>query len=465
MKISLRVKLIVLIVLLIFIVAGLISGLVVRRINNVLLSEVQLRGEILARNLANDLAEPLMADDDLAPPSLAKEVLKSEGVLYCYVVDNENRLKAPTPKFLGEKFTPPEGLRVNTTGDLLVQEYESEGESIIDISVPVIFGGQKHLGYVYLGLSKKTILSVVQNVRYMIFTIASGGIFLGIMGAIGLAQFILNPIRKLVSGARAIGKGDFRYRVDVRTRDEMEELSRAFNEMAENLEKKELIEGAFRRYVSHQVADEILRAPGKYMESLKGLRREITIFFADIRGFTTFSERMAPEDVVTILNRYLTIMTDKVFQNAGTLDKFTGDGLMALFGAPLDDKYHAFKAVNCALDIKESLNKLYQSKIKEMEQSGFEYPRVGFGINSGIAVVGNIGYTSRLEYTAIGDPVNLANRLVDISEGGQVLVGEETYKLIRDYFDTIPMGIVKVKGKVKPVSVYQIVSLIRSPSQ
>jgi len=460
MKISLRIKLTILVVLLIFIITGLISGLVVRRVNNVLLKEVILRGEVLAKNLSANSVDPMMSGDDLTPPILVKEVMKNEGVIYCYVVDKDNRIKAPSPKYQDEKFIIPSGLKENMTGKVLIQEYKKGKDNIIDISTPIIFGGEKRIGTVYLGLSKDVVISVIKSVQYMILTIASAGLFLGVMGAIGLAQFLLNPIKKLVNGTRAVGNGDFKYRVDVKTKDEIEELSNAFNEMAENLEKKEQIEGAFRRYVSHQVADEILKAPGKYMESLKGLRKEITVLFTDIRGFTPFSEKLPPEEVVLVLNEYLTIMTEIIFNNYGTLDKFTGDGLMAIFGAPLQDDHHALRGVNCALEIAKSLEKFYTKNYQINGSSVIEYPKVGFGINSGIAVVGNIGSTNRVEYTAVGDTVNLASRLVSISEGGQILIGEDTYMLIKDYFDIQIVGKFKVKGKEKPLVIYQVISLI-----
>ncbi|MGQ9707041.1 MAG: adenylate/guanylate cyclase domain-containing protein [bacterium] len=461
MKVSLRIKWTILVVLLVFLVTGLISGLVVRRVNEVMIREVRLRGEVLAKNLAANSCDPMMSEDDLTPPLLVKEIMKNEGVVYCYIVDNNNIINAPNSKLENKEYVIPSGLQANLNNDVLIQEYKEGKVEIIDISAPIIFGGIKRIGTVYLGLSKESVVSVIKDVQYMILTIASAGLFLGVMGAIGLAQFLLSPIKKLVNGTRAVGSGDYKFRVDVKTADEIEELSNAFNEMAENLEKKEQIEGAFRRYVSHQVADEILSAPAEYMESLKGLRSDITVLFADIRGFTSFSERFPPEKVVAILNEYLTIMTDVIFSNFGTLDKFTGDGLMAIFGAPLKDDQHAVRAVKCALDIRWALERFYMSEGQSKDFNFVEYPKVGFGINSGTAIVGNVGSANRLEYTAIGDSVNLAKRFVDISEGGQILIGENTFNLVKDYFDIQLLGKFKVKGKERTLIIYQILSSIR----
>ncbi len=214
------------------------------------------------------------------------------------------------------------------------------------------------------------------------------------------------------------------------------------NYLAEEKGKKRVI-GIFGKYVSEDVAKEILR---KEEVKLEGVKRQVTMLFADIRGFTALSEKMSPERVVKMLNFYLGKMTDAVFLHKGTLDKYMGDSIMAIFGAPLKQKDHALNAVKAALAMQEISKEL---------KKGVPPVKFGIGINSGYAVIGNIGSEQRLEYTAIGDTVNLASRICSKAQGGQILISDDTYKLVKDKVNIKKLGKRKVKGKRKAVMVYE----------
>ncbi len=216
--------------------------------------------------------------------------------------------------------------------------------------------------------------------------------------------------------------------------------------------KRKRVTNIFGKYVSKEVANEILKTGSGESIRLGGSRRLITILFADIRGFTSISEKLTPEEVVNMLNTYLEGMTKSVFKYGGTLDKFIGDAVMAVFNAPLDQEDHALRAIRCALDMQASIK-------KTAKQKGVKEAQYGIGINTGHAVVGNIGSEERLEYTAIGDSVNLASRLCGQAEGGQIVIGEETWNLVKDKIKTKKIGQIKVKGKEKAVTVYEVVGL------
>ncbi|MBI3638070.1 MAG: adenylate/guanylate cyclase domain-containing protein, partial [Candidatus Rokubacteria bacterium] len=188
--------------------------------------------------------------------------------------------------------------------------------------------------------------------------------------------------------------------------------------------------------------------------SLGSSRRLVTVFFSDIRGFTSISERIAPEQVAEMLREYLTEMTEVVFRHGGTVDKYIGDCIMALYNAPLEDPQHAVAAVRTALELQE---RTLAVSARWEQALGVEI-RNGVGINTGEAVVGTMGSRQRLEYTAIGDTVNIAARLESLTKdyGVPIIISESTYALVRGRFLTRELGAVSVKGKAQPVRVYTV---------
>ncbi|MBW7477716.1 adenylate/guanylate cyclase domain-containing protein [Paenibacillus oenotherae] len=207
----------------------------------------------------------------------------------------------------------------------------------------------------------------------------------------------------------------------------------------------------FGRFVPRTVVDEMLSS-GEEVK-VGGQRRDISVVFVDIRGFTPMSEKLEPEQVIQVLNEYLDICTKAVFKCSGTLDKFIGDGVMAIFGAPISQPNHPEMAVRAALEMKRQSAELEERCLREIGVP----VRFGVGINSGPAVVGNIGSEMlRLDYTAIGDTVNLAARLEANAKPGQILISEETLARVQGLFKTESIGEIKVKGKEKPVLVTEV---------
>lgn len=211
------------------------------------------------------------------------------------------------------------------------------------------------------------------------------------------------------------------------------------------------VTGIFGRFVPKAVVDKMLTSGDEV--KLGGERMDISLIFVDIRGFTTLSEKLQPEQVIQFLNEYLDVCTKAVFKFNGTLDKFIGDGVMAMFGAPVRYDNHAEMAVRAALEMKKQTAMLEE---RLMEKLGFTV-RFGIGINCGPAIVGNIGSEElRLDYTAIGDTVNLAARLESNAKPGQILISEHIYERVRELFEIESMGEIKVKGKELPVTIYQV---------
>lgn len=218
--------------------------------------------------------------------------------------------------------------------------------------------------------------------------------------------------------------------------------------------EKKRIRDTFGSYVTSQVVDELLKHPEK--ASLGGSRKDISILFADVRGFTSMSEKMAPERVVEYLNDLFEPMNEIIFEHEGTIDNIIGDCLMAIWNAPADQEDHAERAVRAGLAMLTGLKRLQ----KEWEAQGRPLLSMGVGINTGEVVVGNVGSASRKQYTVIGDDVNLAARLESLTRQYQVdiIIGEATYNIIKEKVRARHLGEVIVKGKSKPVAIYEVLA-------
>jgi adenylate cyclase len=210
------------------------------------------------------------------------------------------------------------------------------------------------------------------------------------------------------------------------------------------------IKGAFAKYVSSEVVDQMIAHPEKLR--LGGERRELTLIFSDLAGFTSISEKLPPDGVAKVINAYLTEMTRVILSERGTVDKFIGDAVMAFWGAPLDDAEHALHAVRSAIAMQEAMDGL-QASYREM---GLSNVGLRIGVNSGPAIVGNMGSEDRFDYTALGDAVNLASRLEGVNKmyGTRILVSETTVKLLGGAIKLRLVDRVRVKGKDEPVEIY-----------
>ena len=217
------------------------------------------------------------------------------------------------------------------------------------------------------------------------------------------------------------------------------------------IKRRRQIISVFKQYMAPQIVEEISKKKDFKVE-LGGQKRHIAVLFVDIRGFTTMSEALKPEEVVEILNEYLSLTTASIFNNKGTLDKFVGDATMAVFNAPLDLDDYIFRAVKTAWDMKAGSEALAE----KFEARFGKSVAFGIGVNCGDAVVGNIGCEFRMDYTAIGDTVNTAARLESNAKRGQILISQAVYENVKDRVEATPIGEIPLKGKEQGVFVYQV---------
>jgi class 3 adenylate cyclase len=268
-----------------------------------------------------------------------------------------------------------------------------------------------------------------------------------------------------------LAAGDFAQRAEVRNRDEFGTLSKNLNAVSAHLasvyaklqsmneslqhqvhdQHNELERvTALKRYLSPQLAESIL--DGQLEVTLASRRKHLTVCFVDARGFSAIAERYQAEELVDVLNAYLTAMTEIVFKYGGTLDKYVGEQIEVFFGDPVAYDDHAVRAVQMALEMRRALAELQHRWFMDDE----ELLTVGIGISTGYVTVGNIGSAARLDYTVVGSHVNLAARLAERAQAGQVLVADRTLVATRDLVDAREIDEVELEGVNRPVKIYEV---------
>lgn len=271
------------------------------------------------------------------------------------------------------------------------------------------------------------------------------------------AKSLSTPILKLVDASEEIRRGNYHIELHATTHDEIGTLTKSFVSMGRGLEEREKLKDSFGRFVNQDIAE--LAAKGKL--SIGGQRKYCTIFFSDIRSFTAISEKLQPEEVVEFLNQYMTEMVKCVQETGGTVDKFIGDAIMATWGALRDSKQHAKSSIEAALRMRDKLiefNKGRGTVKKPIIQ-------IGCGINTGYVIAGQIGSADKMEYTVIGDSVNLASRVESLNKETHtdILITETTYQEIKSDYHVLSMGEIELKGKSKAQKVYAVLGRKSDP--
>ena len=300
----------------------------------------------------------------------------------------------------------------------------------------------------YLGLER----------TYLILALL--GLAISVAVGIWIARGVSKPVLQLAEGARKIGEGDYRHRVSVNQPDEMGLLAASFNHMSKGLAERDQVRDLLGKVVSPAVAAELLRKD----VTLGGEEREVTVLFSDVRSFTTMCEALAPQEVLGILNRYFTRMSAIVEAHGGVVDKYVGDAIMALFGAPLANPDDADRAMETALEMCEALDELNT----QQQVRGYPAIKVGIGINTDVVIAGNMGSQTRLNYTVIGDGVNLASRLEGLTKtpeyATRLIISSTTLAKAKGRYQTRLLGQVAVKGKQKPTEIYALLGRVATPT-
>ena len=453
LRIPIRVKLSIAITAIIWLTILILSFVILARQRDHLYLQTVKTGKVSLNYFANNANIPLLNDDILRLNRLIKEAASIEGLLYAVIVDRQRVIKAHTDHTkIGEilqAFDDTEEVKRDENVTYFNYTLPS-GTRVLNLSRPVTFR-DKELGTVHVGVSLDFIKNLIHRETIFILIMSLLIILLGISIAILLGISFSRPIAKLVLATQEIGKGNFQYRINLIRRDEFGDLATAFNFMAEELWKKLLIQKSFGRYVSPEVLDMILLNPEDSW--LKGTRSEATILFTDVRDFTSFSETREPEKIVGDLNEYFGIATEMILKYGGYVDKFIGDAVLGVFGVPIFHEDHAERAVKAAVAMQKEL--LQRAK----DNSNPLLSRIGIGINSGVVVSGNIGSQVKMEYTVIGDSVNVASRLNSLAGPGEIIISTNIYELAKKIVSVKPLSPQKIKGKSEPVGVFQVLDI------
>jgi adenylate cyclase len=324
--------------------------------------------------------------------------------------------------------------------------FTQSGEHYVSLVVPL----EKSAGRVAAVLQRSLDLALVpsRQLSLLLAGLFALGLSLSAVAALAIARRVTRPVLTLVEGAHRVKDGDFEHPVTVRQQDELGELANSFNTMMSGLAERDRVRDLLGKVVSMEIAEELL---SKDIE-LGGEEREVTILFSDVRNFTELCENRSPQEVLSILNAYLTRVSSVIESQGGVVDKFIGDAVMSLFGAPLSHADDASRALRTAAGMCTALQELNE----EFREQGRPELSIGIGINTAVVVAGNMGSQTRMNYTVIGDGVNLASRLEGLTKfyGAQVVVSSDTRDAAPEFFYR-ELDRVCVKGKKEPVSIYQ----------
>ena len=328
--------------------------------------------------------------------------------------------------------------------------YENERGRWITAFAPIVAAGGRPVAIVAVDYPVEIYRDRLDELRATLVSATVIGAMLSLIAGLVFAQTLTRPVRALTSGVARVAGGDLSQPLPVRSADELGRLTRAFNHMLDGLRQREFIRAAFGRYVSPEVARELLDSP----EGLRfgGEKRIVTVLMSDLRGYTQFSERGDPAHVMDVLNEYLARMTDVIIAHGGTINEFIGDAVFAVFGAPLAHADHAERAAGAALGMQRAMAEIN----RQHAASGLPRFEMGIGINTGEAVVGNVGSEQRAKYTVVGSAVNVAARVEGATVGGQVFVTASTYEAIRDVALVDPPVLAQMKGLTEPVALYEL---------
>lgn len=417
----------------------------------ILEEEIKKRAGVFVHQLAGIGKEGLMTKDDLPVFTTIKDIQKHAGVVYAMVLDTKGAVfvhSILTEK--GKVLSGPLDKNSLNTQQLLFQQTKYNNEPIMDVAMPILVLHQSQnirLGTARIGLSEKELQDAIAKQKFTFFWISLVFVAIGLLIAFALAKVLTGPIYTLAVGMQIVAGGDLNQQVKVAYKDEIGKLTESFNEMVLSLREKLHME----KYLSHSTMKSIRKVRDNSALKLGGERKYVTALFSDVRGFTAMSEKMSPEEVVEVLNIYLNLQEQIVRNWGGNVDKYVGDEIMAIF----EGKGQEISAVKAAIEIQRFCRALNWAR----EKLGKKQMSVGIGINSGDVIMGNMGSQEQMNYTVIGDNINLTARLCSAANAGQVVISKATADVVGKAVTLNKMEPVKVKGKEKPVDIFEAVAV------
>jgi len=448
-SISLRYKIAGTLIIILSLAVASLGVVTFARQNAILRNEMKSRAATLAHQLANAGKEGLLTKQEMPVFSTITDILNRDDVVYAMVLDTGGRVFAHSD--LSKKGSVPgeasDRAALKAEG-LLFQETLFNDDAVLDVTMPIMLKAMNlKLGVARVGLSQKTLNESIGRQKAIYLWVALGFLAGGLLVSFGLARMITKPLDSLAEGIKVVGRGDLRKLVAVRSDDEIGNLTNAFNNMILNLREKLLME----KYLSQSTVASIKEHRDVAQLKLGGERKYVTALFSDARGFTSLAEKMSPEDVVRLMNVYLNLQAQVIHQFGGTIDKFVGDEVMAIF----EGRGNEINAVRAAVEIQSYSKELNAARTAAGEKT----ISIGIGLNSGEVVMGNMGSEDHMDYTVIGDNINIAARMCGIAQPGQVLASKAIADPIGGDATMLDMHPVMVKGKDQPIGVAEVVTV------
>jgi class 3 adenylate cyclase len=415
------------------------------RQNVILRNEMKSRAATLAQELANVGKEGLLTKQELPVFSTITDIQKRNDVVYAMVMDYQGKVFAHSDfSRKGTVLSEPSDQAALKADALLFQETDFNDYSVLDATVPILLKAQNlKIGFARIGLSEKALNESINQQKKIYLWIALGFVFGGLLVSFALARMITKPLDVLADGIQVVSRGDLRKLVPVQSDDEIGKLTTVFNNMILSLREKLLME----KYLSQSTVLSIKENRDVTQLKLGGERKYVTALFSDARGFTSLSEKMSPEDVVRLMNIYLNLQTSVIHHFGGIVDKFVGDEVMAIF----EGKGNEVNAVRAAVEIQSYCLALNEARAA----AGEKQVSLGIGLNSGEVVMGNMGSEDQMDYTVIGDNINIAARLCGAALPGQVLASKTIVDEVNDQASWKELAPVLVKGKDHPISIME----------
>lgn len=450
-RIPIRVRLSVFMTLLIVFIMCAASMYFYKSQKEEFISQTTRFGTSIVNNLSHNCSVPMLENDDASLNILIEEISKMQDMDYVAVLDKNGTVMAHSDiAKLGQPYKPAPSLATISKNDQMEISKFSKGKiEVMDFSEQVTFN-QVFLGTVHIGISMESLRKKIETTGLFLLLMTTVLIGIGVGISFFISTQFSRPVLSLLRGTAEIKIGNFAFRTEREHNDELGDLTLAFNDMAEGLRKKDVIQDAFGKYVNPEIVDMILNNPdGQWFQ---GRKIPATVMFTDIRGFTSLSEKIPPEQVVGLLNDHFTTVTEIILRHGGHVDKFIGDAVLAVFGALMEYDDHAERAVRAAVTLQATLTK--------GENAGGQNLRIGIGINTGEVIAGNIGSQQRMEYTVIGDTVNLASRLTGIAESGEIIISNATFEAVSAKIKSKKLEPVTVKGKSEPIEIYRVNGIV-----
>jgi adenylate cyclase len=466
-KVPIAVKLALAISMLIIIGMGALGSIIVSNQSQLLQRNIDSLGHTVAKQTAESAKEMILAEDQLGLSVLANNLISDQVILGAVLTDFKGRVLSRagvTPFAEEEQLDTGTGFfSIDKVSSYQWEWYDvvSDKQHAVTSYISPITFRNVQTGYAIITFDSSVMVQAIADSVRAITAATLLMIILAVILSFVMGRQLSRPIHHLMDASRAIGEGKYEYRINERRNDEIGYLINSFNQMAEGLLQKNQVENAFSKYLSPKVAKQVLNNLQEV--KLGGKHVTGTVLFADIVDYTSISNRLTPQDTVELLNEYFSYIDQACKLYNGSIDKYMGDCAMAIFGIPEQDEEHVFNAISCGLLIQRMVNHVNRERV-----NNGKFPILfRIGINTGEMLAGNMGSQDRMQYTVVGDAVNLASRLCTFAGPGELAISSDIVDIahVADRIIAEPNKNIQLRSRETPVKTFIVRGLAPGHSE